>query len=191
MFYIQITLLGVGGISENFLLEKIIKMAHSKFIELQDKNGICKIGFSFPKYNTEKPSFGNVLRLFANQREDLEMFEISKTLRKLSDYVHFTQIRFVPPEVLTYFQYQRFQVKGSVEALARRRAKRLGITFEEALRMYPDYKQEKLKLPFIKVKSSSTGKFFPMFIKRVEGEKSEKLEFNTYGLGISAFLPDF
>jgi len=191
MFYIQITLLEDGDINENYLLEKIFHLAHSKFTELQDANGKIPIGVAFPNYNTKKPSLGNILRLVANHREDLENFNIGKTLRVLSDYIHFTQVRPVPTKISSYYQFQRFQPKANIEVLARRRAKRLGVSFDEAIQLYSKYNQERSKLPFVKIKSSSTNRVFPLFIKRIGGAESDKFEFNTYGLSTNSFLPDF
>jgi hypothetical protein len=52
---------------------------------MQMPNGLSPIGIAFPKYNIESCNLGNMLRLFAKNRETLECFNTKKWLHCLSD----------------------------------------------------------------------------------------------------------
>lgn len=109
----------------------------------------------------------------------------------LTDYVHLTSIRNVPDNVSGYKRYKRQQSKSSTERLARRKAKRSGIEFEEALKQLESRKETFIKAPFINISSISSGRSFKMFI--IEESCVEYLNegFSCYGLSAKSSLPDF
>ncbi len=56
-------------------------------------------GLSFPEFSKEYKRIGSKIRVFALSKEELEEFDLIKSLSIFSDYVHCTRIRTVPPQV--------------------------------------------------------------------------------------------
>jgi CRISPR-associated endonuclease Csy4 len=198
--YLEITLLPDVDISLNFLLQKVYQQLHLRFVDMQRENaalavqkgGLQPIGVSFPKYNSLANTLGDKIRLFAENVATLERFSAKHTLRKLSDYVHVTNIRDVPENVTTFACFQRVQLKSSNARLARRKAKRENISFEEALFKLRTHAEQRTDLPFMSIKSASNGENFRLFV--VYSQKNcanEEFAFSTYGLSDKSTVPIF
>ena len=92
-----------------------------------------KVGVAFPEYDNEKYQLGSQLRLVAPSQELLGRLNIQTWMTRLSDYVHITGIRDVPGTIRGYAFFKRIQTKNNNARLARRKAKREGIPYEQAL----------------------------------------------------------
>ena len=195
--YMDITLLPGADISHNFLLERVYRQIHLGLVEGQNADGISAIGLAFPEYNAGKHQLGSKLRLgaklrlFSPDRKTLEDFSAQKWLDRLTDYVHLTGIRNVPDNVTNYKRYKRKQSKSSKVRLARRRAKRSGIKFEEALKQLDSYEEAFLEAPFINVSSVSSGHKFRLFVVEESCKELINEGFSCYGLSTKSSLPDF
>jgi CRISPR-associated endonuclease Csy4 len=198
--YLEITLLPDVDISLNFLLQKVYQQLHLKFVAMQRENsglsvqkgGLQPIGVSFPKYNSLANTLGDKIRLFAENVATLERFNAKHTFRKLNDYVHVTNIRDVPENITAFACFQRVQLKSSNTRLARRKAKRENISFEEALFKLRTHAEQRTDLPFMSIKSASNGENFRLFV--VYSQKtcaSEEFAFSTYGLSDKSTVPVF
>ena len=191
MYYSEITLLPALEISQAFLLSKLFSTIHDRLVELKEDNDTVPIGISFPEYSTTDRTLGNKLRIFAQKREILEGFDVKKTLRIYTEYAHFTGIREVPEKTLSFVQFTRIQPRSTPERLARRKAKRMNISYKEAIEMISKYNPEQITLPYILIKSKSTNKGFSMYIKIEQSHTMEPFIFNTYGLSKGGALPEF
>lgn len=189
--YIEITLLPSADISRNFLWEKVFQQIHLGLVEMKTANGTVPIGISFPEYNTERHALGSKMRLFAVDKPVLEKLNVPKCLRRFNDYVHLTRIRPVPGHVSAYASYIRQQSKSSKQRLARRKAKREGIEFEQALKLLEGFQEQQLKNPFITMTSQSSGRRFRLFILKKKTEQSIDKGFSSYGLSPSSTVPEF
>lgn len=190
-YYIELTLIQNADIAHYFLWEKVFQQVHLGLVEMQDTDQNVQIGISFPEYDKENFRLGSKLRLFAEDESILKEFDIKKWLNRLSDYVHITRIREVPDRKLTYSFYKRELIKHAKERLARRKAKRAGIEIDEALRLLKNYKEEKVKTPFINIKSQSSKQRFKLFILKEESDKLVNQGFNSYGLSNISSVPEF
>ena len=56
---------------------------------------------------------------------------------------------------------------------------------------YGKFKEKLLKLPFLTVKSSTTGQSFRLFISMKEVENGAEIGFSTYGLSLGGSVPQF
>ena len=172
---------------------------HLALVELKDENNMVDIGFSFPLYNNHSFPLGDALRVFANSKERLEELNLAKWLSRLDGYAYVGETKEVPAEVKEYVCFGRKQFKSGAEVrrLAKRYAKRNGVSEEEALAKFEavEKKYEKLKaenrLPFVNLKSLSTGHPIKIFIVKKEIEVEEKGQFNTSGLSNFSTLPWF
>jgi CRISPR-associated endonuclease Csy4 len=146
-----------------------------------------KIGVSFPRYG-QKP--GDIIRLHSTA-DTLAAFSQTLWLKGLNDHVDVSEIRDVPADA-KYCCFSRVQVKSSAERLRRRAVRKGRLTAEEALDRIPDSKSQVTSLPFIQVKSLSTGEAFRLFIRRgaLLTEPAEGV-FGAYGLSAVATVAWF
>lgn len=190
--YIEITLLPDAETPLYFLWEKVYQQLHLAFVEVADEQSRVTVGVSFPRYDQEKRQLGNKVRLFAESEAALAGLRLDKWLARLSDYVHIKGIQDVPQRVEGYAFFKRLNDKSNKAKLARRRAKKLGVSFEEALHYFqqgeqsrPQPKKQVNHYPFISMTSLSSDNKYPLTIIR---EKADALVFgqgfNTYGLSI-------
>ncbi len=190
--YIEITLLPSGDITPYFLWEKVYQQIHLALVEVQDANKKVEIGVAFPEYNSEKNYLGSKLRLFSPSNEVLENLKITEWLSRLTDYVHITKIRDVPKKVEKYACFKRVQLKNNSMSLARRKAKRMSMSIEQAIACFNGNKESNIKAPFINVKSLSSDKKYRLMIVRTDVENSQIRDgFSTYGLSSRSSVPVF
>jgi len=187
--YQEITILPSEEIELYFMWEKLYQQLHLILVENLNEKGKSNISVSFPKYRQDKRWLGDKLRLFAESEHLLDTLNLSEKLARLSDYIHITSIRDVPNSVSGYTFFKRLNDKSNKEKLARRRAKRLNISFDEALAYFKSNKERLqpkralIQYPFISMTSLSTGNKYPITIIREETEALIYGEgFSTYGL---------
>ena len=191
--YLDITLLPNDDIGHHFLWSKVFQQIHLALVENKNDSGLSSYGVTFPEFNQQKRRLGRKLRVFAPDSHDLEVLNLSKWLDRLHDYVHTTHVLSVPAKVDQYVRFTRLQKKSSKERLARRAAKRSGISYEQALQERSNFQPESSNAPFIWMKSMSNGNPFRLLVsmeKMTELTSSHSL-FNTYGLSRGAVLPGF
>lgn len=191
--YIEITLLPNVEVPLYFLWEKVYQQIHIALVEMQRGEGKGSIGVSFPEYDSEKYQLGGKLRLFARGVGELECLAIDKWLSRLADYVHITGVRDVVPErIRGYEVFRRIQTKSSTVRLARRKSKREGISFDNAMRNLCNHKEQMSKAPYINVKSLSSEKRYRLLIGRTDAELDGNVDgFSTYGLSSQTSVPIF
>lgn len=196
MYYQELTLLSQIEVPLYFLWGKVYGQLHLAFVELKDSNEKIPVGISFPEYRSEPKKglfLGSKIRIFAQDESLLQQLDIAKRLSHLTDYVHLTGVREVPTNrVVKYAQYCRRHIKGNSEKLAKRRAKRHGISLEEARK---DYEMKdntpQNELPFIRLKSLTTQNLFPLCIEKRECGELIQDGFGTYGLSSISSVPEF
>lgn len=193
--YVEITLLPTDDIGHYFLWSKIYQQLHLALVALTGGQG-GSVGFSFPEYSANQPRLGHKLRVFAVKESQLVQFNAQKWLERLSDYCHISSIRAVP-EQTQYAVFARKQCVNNPERLARRRAKRKGETFEQALSHFVGFEGDFSSLPFVALESLSTAPSaeakhcFKLFIAQQLVQKPQEGSFNCYGLSQSATIPWF
>jgi CRISPR-associated endonuclease Csy4 len=191
--YLEITLLSNPEVSLNFLWSKVFQQIHIGLVDLQGEKNQVPIGVSFPKYRAEEKRFalGDKCRLFADDEMTLKRFAAPLRLARLSDYVHCTGIRPVPEKLLGHAIYRRVQPKTNPERLARRYAKRHGISLDGAFQRYSDMESVSIQMPFIRLKSLSNKEEFCLWIAKIAATKVSSGSFSSYGLSATATVPEF
>lgn len=148
------------------------------------------IGISFPRSEESAPLLGDTLRLHGSA-DVLARFIAVPWLGHLAEHVGATTIR-PAPSAAHHRAARRFQVKSSPERLRRRYARRHGVSQEEAVALIPDTVAECTDLPYLRLRSTSTGNNFRLFIRHGEiVSQPVPGEFNSYGLGAGATVPWF
>ena len=189
--YLEITIKPQPEIPRYFLWEKVSQQIHLALVEIQDENNKAPVGISFPEYDACQFQLGCKMRLFAEKKEDLEKLAINKWLSRLRDYVHVKSIEPVPEKPKGYACFRQVKLKGNREKLARRRAKRKGESFEQALAHYANYEEQQSKLPYINMTSLTNGNHFRLFIEKRAVEQPKTGLFSCYGLSNTTTVPLF
>jgi CRISPR-associated endonuclease Csy4 len=190
-YYLEINLLPNDEIPVYFLWQKLLHQIHIALADNKNPNGASAIGLGVPEHNAAQFSLGTRLRLFAEEEGALEKLQCEKWLNRLSDYMRIGAIHLVPEQVRGYACFKHIKLKGNKEKLARRRAKRKGETFEQALAYYSDYEEQRSRLPYINMTSQTNGQHFRLFIEKQHKEQEQKGLFSCYGLSNSSTVPLF
>lgn len=193
-YYQDITLLPDAEVTLGFLWQKVYQQLHLALVEMKSPDNKSKVAVSWPEYGDNIFPLGNKLRLFAETQEQLNQLSIAKWLNRLTDYTHYTSIREVPHSVKLFACFKRKQFDTNVYRLSRRWAKRKGVSLEQALDHFSDFKEQESDLPFVNMVSlstnnksafsnpASTNEKFRLFIEREIVDKCFVGEFNCYGL---------
>jgi len=193
-YYVDIKLLTDTEITLGFVWKKLYAQIHLALVEVRNENNLVSIGLAFPNYSNDR-FLGDTLRIFAPSKEALERLDVGRWVGKLLDYLTLSEIQEVPSTVTEFVTFRRKQFKTNPERLARRQAKRKGISYEEALKHYEDFDEEarrkKNRLPYINVKSLSSNREMKLFISRSEVKEENSGLFSTYGLSNKSTVPWF
>jgi CRISPR-associated endonuclease Csy4 len=190
--YQDITLLPDPETPLYFVWEKIYQQLHLALVEIKDPNNKVQVGVAFPQYDEQQHQLGCKLRVFAPSCELLEKLNINQWLSRLSDYVHISSIKNVPEKVERYVMFKRVQLKTNNARLARRKAKREGISQQQALAHFQSHYEKTSRLPYIQIKSCRTEQRYRLLITRVETGSSHIAEgFSCYGLSATSSVPVF
>lgn len=184
--YIDITLLPDPEFSPSHLLGALAAKLHRALVLRKAED----IGVSFPKHSQRPRSLGNVLRLHSSEAA-LQALMAQPWLQGMRDHVRLAEPAGVPSDA-THRQVTRRQFKTSAERLRRRRMQRKGETLEQARAAIPDSVEHRPELPFVQLRSASTGQPFCLFIEHgPEQGKATAGGFNSYGLSQGASVPWF
>jgi CRISPR-associated endonuclease Csy4 len=87
---------------------------------------------------------------------------------------------------------RRVQAQSSADRIRRRQMKRHGWTEEEARARIADSVEQQLALPYLTLRSQSTGQHFRLFIDHLPCQPAPVAgPFNAYGLSSTATIPWF
>jgi CRISPR-associated endonuclease Csy4 len=166
--------------------------------------GHQNIGVSFPQMDEGDPAPARASRIGAHPRyalgQVLRLHGTSFALNKLlttdwlpgmRDHVACGALLAVPTDA-RHRVVSRVQAKSSPERLRRRQMRRHGLTAEQAQERVPDSAAEMLNLPFLTLRSQSTGQTFRLFI-RLGAKQATAVagEFGAYGLSAQVTVPWF
>ena len=191
--YREIILRPQPEISLGFLWAKLYQQIHIGLVEMQDSNGIVPLGIGLPEYLSEYGPLGRKLRIFSLSKETISELDLEARLRRLADYVHLTDICDVPEKPKSFCRYKRQQPKTNIDRFARRRAKKRGISIEEALSELEQkgFKDKLVETPYINMQSISSDKRFRLFILKEICNTPAYEGFSTYGLSSISTVPEF
>lgn len=187
--YIDITLLPDPEFSQAHLLGALVAKLHRALVQGQHTD----IGVSYPQHISQplaRRTLGTVLRLHGTS-EVLQRLMARDWLKGMRDHTRVTALRPVPTDAL-HRTVRRRQFKTNADRLRRRRMLRKNETAEQAAAAIPDSAERRPDLPFVQLRSSSTGQPFclcvehgPLLPQHVSGA------FNAYGLAHEATVPWF
>ncbi|MDH5856992.1 type I-F CRISPR-associated endoribonuclease Cas6/Csy4 [Lampropedia aestuarii] len=184
--YTDIELLPDPEFSPAHLLGALVAKLHRALAA----QGSTDIAIAFPHYQMQPRGLGQVLRLLGPE-PSLQALLASDWLRGMRDHTQLSPVAAVPADA-EHRHFTRRQFKTNAERLRRRRIKRKGETPEQAALAIPDSVERQPNLPFVHLRSSSTGQPFQLFLALSEPVSSTvQGSFNAYGLSTSATIPWF
>lgn len=168
------------------LMGALYTKLHRAFVALENH----RIGVSFPGVDEEKTHLGTRLRLHG-ALEPLSALLASDWLAGMRDHVAVTTLALVPRHA-QHRMVSRVQVKSSPARLRRRLMRRHNLSEDEACQRIPNDVARLTDLPFVQLRSASTGQTFNLFIKHGPLQADATIGgFNTYGLGQGSTIPWF
>ena len=182
--YIDIDLLPDPEFSGNVLMNALFAKFHRALVSL----GSGKIGVSFPQ--AKKKTLGTRLRVHGEENA-LQALEQLGWLKGLRDYCVVSELRAVPDDC-QFCVVRRAQAKSSAERLRRRSVSKGWLSEEEAKIRITSSSEKLLALPFVQLRSASSGHTFRLFIDQSkQTSTSESGNFSAYGLSQGATIPWF
>lgn len=173
-----------------FPVNQLMSALYSKLHRALVAQGCARIGVSLPCMNVGVPQLGTCLRLHG-ELAVLSTLMASDWLTGMRDHVVIAQPVRVPDNA-QYRIVRRVQVKSSPERLRRRQMRRHNLNEQEALERLPDESAHFTNLPFVQLRSASTGQSFRLFIDHGQVQSEAVAgEFSAYGLSQGATIPWF
>ena len=170
----------------NQLMSALFSKLHRVLVSTKQKN----IGVSFPSFNLKPVHLGNCLRLHSDRSSLTRLLE-TEWLMGIRDHVSVADPAQVPinPE---YRVVNRLQSKSNPERLRRRLMQRHDLDKQQAIERIPDDAACFLDLPFVQLRSTSTGQNFRVFINHGPIQSiASPGEYSAYGLSNCATIPWF
>lgn len=184
--YLEIRLLPDPEFSAPMLMGALYSKLHRALATLQS----TRIGVSFPEYKRKPKSLGTMLRVHGDENALRHLQEMD-WLKGMRDHTHVSAVQPVPADA-KHIVVQRRQFKTNAERLRRRRMKRKGESAEQAAQAIPSSVERKPDLPFLILRSQSTGQAFHLFIDQGQPQGGRKEgQFSCYGLSQQATVPSF
>lgn len=148
------------------------------------------IGVSFPGVGGQALHLGTCLRLHGEEAA-LSALLATDWLTGMRDHVTLTRPQHVPATA-QHRVVRRVQVKSSPERLRRRLMRRHNLNQQEACQRIPDDIACFTTLPFLQLRSTSTGQNFRLFIEHGPIQPNAAAgAFSAYGLSPQGTIPWF
>lgn len=184
--YIEITLLAIGDEQDALLYsiwQNMYSQLHLAFADAKQMHNLT-FGVCFPLYHHSQQfaTLGTKVRIFGNQTT-LNKLALEDYFWQIDDYIKVHKIKQVP-------KTDWFAVVSRVRMETQRQFER---SYQRLTTKHPDlpkqdYAPKRNNFPYIKLKSASTGKDFPLTIKQTltQEQRAPMLDsFNTYGLSVA------
>ena len=185
--YVEFRLLPDPEFQASVLMNVLFAKLHRALVALESR----ELAVSFPRFRKEPPSPGDCLRVHGSA-ENLQCLMATNWLTGMRDHLQVKPMELVPAHTLLHCRVRRVQPKSNVERLRRRYMRRHNVTDEEVARRIPDTAEQRVHLPFVQIKSQSTGQHFCLFLEHLAPqEQAISGVFNSYGLSRTATVPWF
>lgn len=184
--YIDIRLLPDPELAAAHLMDALFGKLHLALAARQ----VGDIGISFPGGASGRYGLGDRLRLHGSAAA-LDGLMAGRWLAGLSDYADIGLMTEVPADV-PHRVVRRVQAKSSAARIRRRQMRRHGYNEAQALERVPDSVERTLTLPYVSLRSASTGQPFRLFVEHGPlVAVARPGRFSAYGLSPEATIPWF
>jgi len=184
--YLDLTLRADPEFAPQLLMASLYAKLHHALVAADHG----RIGVSFPDVSESTPWLGERLRLHARQADLLALIR-TDWLGGMRDHVDWTAPALVPRQT-EHRTVRRVQADSSPDRLRRRLMHRHQINAATATERIPDSAAVFLKLPFLQMRSGSTGHRFRLFIEHGPVRPAPSVgTFSSYGLSPTTTIPWF
>lgn len=184
--FLDIRLLPDPEFPATTLMNALFSKLHRRLVSF----GEGAIGVSFPDVRGGGRTLGSRMRIHGTT-DALQKFMATEWLAGMRDHIAMGTPAAVPAEVRHQI-VRRVQAKSNPARERRRLIARTGVSEDDAQAAIPDSRVELLDLPFVVLKSQSTGQQFRLFIEHLPAqEASQSGGFSAYGLSAAATVPYF
>ena len=184
--YVEIQLRPDPDFPAGQLMGALFSKLHRRLVALD----ASAIGVSFPAHRLQPRDIGNRLRIHATPT-DLDSLMATAWLGGMREYAEIGEVAPAPADA-SHRTVSRRQFKTNAERLRRRRMRRHNESEATVLARIPDSVEQRVSLPFVQIRSTSTGQRFSLFIEHGPVQPNpEPGQFNTYGLSRGATIPWF
>lgn len=174
----------------DFPVNQLLSVVFSKLHRALVAHATTEIGVSFPGANERAPHLGSRVRLHGSLQA-LVALMTHDWLKGVRDHIEITLPLPVPANA-KHCTVRRMQVKSSPERSRRRLVRKKGVSEQEAMVRIPDEAAQVCELPYLHLRSTSTGQNFRLFIAHGPAQPIAVTgSFNAYGLSQSATVPCF
>ncbi len=181
--YVDLTLLPDPEFPRQQLMNALFAKLHRGLHDLQCSD----IGVSFPEVGQD---LGGRLRLHSSV-EALDRLMALDWLTGMRDHLDRSELTVVPTDS-KYRCVSRIQVDSSPVRARRRLVRRHGVNLQEAMERIPDSAAKSCEMPFLVLRSNSSGQQFRLFIRHGPlWTNPTQGSFSRYGLSSSATVPWF
>jgi CRISPR-associated endonuclease Csy4 len=166
------------------LMSALFAKLHRALFDREQQQGICDLGVSFPEHEQARIKLGPLLRLHGTETA-LTAFISTPWLEGMRDHLRMPlAVQLVPSSCKTYVVVRRVQANSNPERLRRRLLKRNPEMKPETARsQIPDSAAEHLRLPFVQIRSRSTGQAYRLFVQHAPANGAAVLgHFTSYGM---------
>lgn len=186
--YVDLKLRPDPEFSPPMLMNALFAKLHRALVSLSSE----RIGVSFPGHEARAPHLGVCLRLHG-QRVDLETLMAQEWLHGMRDHLVLENATPRPvPAQSAHRTVQRVQADSNPERLRRRLMRRHNLSEDTARERIPDSAARWLDLPYVQLRSTSTGQPFRLFIAHGPLQATAQPGiFSAYGLSPTATVPWF
>lgn len=185
--YLDITLL----LDPEFPTHQLMDALFAKLHRALATAGGAQVGVSFPHVGGQGAGLGTVLRLHGSASRLGELMA-ANWLTGMRDHTTVSPVQAVPLTCASFRVVSRVQAKSSPERERRRLMRRKGLTPEQAIAKIPDHCAQVLRLPYVQLRSQSTGEQFLLFIRHGPVQTAPAPgPFSAYGLSPTATIPWF
>ncbi|MFC3022820.1 type I-F CRISPR-associated endoribonuclease Cas6/Csy4 [Vibrio zhugei] len=183
-YFFEIKVMADPEFSAPVLMNALFSKLHRALVSVSQGD----IAVSFPLLNAR--NLGQILRIHGSLAA-LTKLEALSWRKGLSDYTQASDIQPIPATD-QHCLVSRVHAKNNIDNLRRRAMKRHSISYQEACQQLPEDKTKRLDLPFVQIKSQSTGETFRLFIQQTRCPASQADQaFSKYGLSNTASVPWF
>ncbi len=182
--YLDIHLLPDPEFAPNQLLGALFAKLHRALVQL----GSSDIGISLPGVGASGP--GTHLRLHGSFPA-LQRLQAIEWLTGMREHLRQGELATVPPDC-QYRCVRRVQVDSNPQRLRRRLMHRHGLDEGAAFQRIPDHSARRTDLPWVEMRSQSSGQRFRLFIDHGPLQDNPcNGSFSSYGLSSTATIPWF
>lgn len=182
--YLDIHLLPDPEFAPDQLLRALFGKLHRALVQLGDGS----VGISLPGHSAR--GTGSHLRLHGSLNA-LTQLQALDWLTGMRDHIRLGELATVPAGC-QHRVVRRVQVDSNPERQRRRLMKRQGLDEDAARQRIPDSAMQLTRLPWVEMRSQSSGQRFRLFIEHGPlQDKPSAGTFSSYGLSSAATIPWF